>query len=652
VTRIARLLLVTFVILATALLGAPGAVPALADPTAPQAQPAPGTTVKVPFNSTLIGRINNMYRARYRIEPTRNVATFQYVKDGKVYYVTTASVSSLSKGPKVAVFNFRDAQGNLVQVPDKDGKLQDELRVENETINVGPDDTRQTVSGKHSEQLIDMILQAWGIHPDQVQEILTELEPCNLRSNNCSAKVIPTYGNAAVSYYFDYHDAATREQGVKDLESAVEGFYDELDDLQVMFQSTKNQAAAGELANMLAGLGAPPPGGIDFSTLQLRYLSDPSPGEPPGLRYSFSATPGGSSDAAVGRTAALQSSDAFFVWLELTPDKFWVNLNPSEPDRIVDAKLGSTDAGRILLQADLLMKKTVAKLIHPDTPLGKQFWQQLSSSGDQLCLSFRQWIVPAPATVRQDGDSLYIMDAPLEVKLESEYLKERGASTGNAEACPVPDKSIQDHNEQVFRTMILPKVQEAVNTAPEFAELRRVYLSRVAAEWYRQRNAHQATSYGPLIDHDDVQRWPARATWSPRQVFDQYVDSYRNGEFHVTQQHQDGQYVYTNTYVFGGVDFSSVPFDNVTAATFQEKWGNLSQVVNGSLSRPTTDEHGGIWLGSAPKPATTGPTAGSPSTVAAPTSGVSRWWPYAAIVVVLAGFIARRSRRQKRRRRI
>lgn len=66
-----------------------------------------------------------------------------------------------------------------------------------------------------------------------------------------------------------------------------------------------------------------------------------------------------------GRTAAVQASDAFFVWLSLSPDKFWVNLNPEEPDRIIDAQLGTTDVGRILLQADLQCGYTSLSLAAP-----------------------------------------------------------------------------------------------------------------------------------------------------------------------------------------------------------------------------------------------------------------------------------------------
>ncbi|MCA1681660.1 MAG: hypothetical protein LC700_00540, partial [Actinobacteria bacterium] len=375
---------------------------------------------------------------------------------------------------------------------------------------------------------------------------------------------------------------------VKDLVSAVKGFYEELDELQGMFQDTTNHAAAGELVNLLSGLGAPPPGGIDFSTLQLRYLSDAGPGDTRDLRYSFSAASGGNSDLATGRTSVLQSSDAFFVWLSLPRSTFWVNLNPSEPDRIIDDKLGTTDVGRILLQADFQMKKLVGQLIHPDTDLGTQFWGGLDGSSNG-CIDMRQWIVPAPATVYEQDGGLYIVDTPLQVKMETDYLSQQG----EASSCLTPDT----HMESAFRTSVLPKVEDAVNNAPEFAELRRVYLSRVAAEWYRQRHSHDG-ALSSMIDSDNVSAWPAMQQWSPHQVFQQYVDSYQKKEFNVTKRVTRGDAIYENTYIYGGVDFSNVVLKQAPQSLFERDHADLPGMVQQSFQQVATDQHGNVWLGS------------------------------------------------------
>lgn len=338
-----------------------------------------------------------------------------------------------------------------------------------------------------------------------------------------------------------------------------------------------------------------PLGGVDFSTLELRYVSDTYQGGS-GLQYAFSADPEPAGQTSYGgRLAARRASDSFFVWLELPTSDFTVNLNPDEPNRIIDASFGSTDAGRILLQADLQMKKTVAKLIHPDTPAGAQFWAGLH--GETKCLSMRQWIVPAPATVRQDGNQLYILDAPLQVKLETDYVKSKGVA-GNAPGCQGQSDTDTQYNEQLFRTTILPQVQKAVNTAPEYADLRRVYVSRIAAQWYRERSATKQTAYSNLIDKGDVSAWPATITTTPQDVFNQYVDSYSKGEFKVTHTTRSGNTITTNTYVFGGVDFSGVPRDRMGASTFGRQRPALPTAVSRSVYQPVDERAGNVvWLG-------------------------------------------------------
>ncbi|MEV7708097.1 hypothetical protein [Streptomyces sp. NPDC088270] len=335
------------------------------------------------------------------------------------------------------------------------------------------------------------------------------------------------------------------------------------------------------------------PGGIDFTTLELRYLSDSGKG----LQYAFSAGPGGpdnDKNAAAGVTAAKESSDAFFVWLSMPRSTFWVNLNPTEPDRIVDANLGRTDVGRILLQADLQLKRTTAALIHPKTELGKKFWNRIGGR----CMSFRTWIVPGQARVNEQGDQLYILDAPLKVKMESQHLSGQG-SEGAASCKDRSDPGSEARNEKTFRDLILPGIERAVNHAAQYADLRRVYLSRVAAEWYRERGTRSPSTYGDLIDQGDVSRWETRTKWKPRDTFDAYVHSYKHGEFKVTERSRKGNYIYTRTYIYGGVDLSRLHLQKVPSAdAFRDRWEGMRQDTARSAQAARPAANGSqIWMG-------------------------------------------------------
>lgn len=337
-------------------------------------------------------------------------------------------------------------------------------------------------------------------------------------------------------------------------------------------------------------------GGVDFSTLELRYVSDTyrsSLGTGVQYAYKVDAKPG-EKVAYGGREAAQLAADSFFTWLVLPASSFTVNLNPDEPDRIIDDRLGKTDAGRVLLEADLQMKKSVGRLIHPDTPLGKSFWGLLH--GDQKCMSMRQWIVPRPAVVRESGNELYILQAPLEVKMESEYLATEGVSRGFG--CEKQNAADTAYNEEIYRRRILPELEKAVNTAPAYADLRRVYASRIAAEWYRQRSKTKTTAYSGLVDSGDASAWPARVPWSPQGVFARYLKSYRDGEFRVEHRTRQGNYTVTIVYVYGGVDLTNIPRKLISAAQFAREHPRLDSTVHEAAQSPILGDGDALtWFG-------------------------------------------------------
>jgi hypothetical protein len=347
------------------------------------------------------------------------------------------------------------------------------------------------------------------------------------------------------------------------------------------------------LVEALAEPNVASPGGIDFSKLQLSYLADPGDGS--GLQYAFqapSSTNGGGTPSGALDTAAL-SSDAFYVWLELDPSTFWVNLNPTEPDRIVDAQMGRTDVGRIMLQADLQLKRDVGMLIHPGTSLGNQFWSEID--GD--CLSSRVWVVPAPAQVYSTGDKLYILSAPLNVKMEADAIQLPPGQSSSAR-CPQQDSPTQAHNQALFRGLILPKLVDMVNTDPSYADLRTVYRARVAAEWYRNLSASQHTTCADLIDQGDIAPWATKTTWTPVNTFQQYKNSYTKGDYRAAKTVTKGNYIYTYTYTYGGVDLTSVPLNEVSGTTFATDNPSLPHNVSQSLTSPTSSGSGVIWFGS------------------------------------------------------
>ncbi len=352
-------------------------------------------------------------------------------------------------------------------------------------------------------------------------------------------------------------------------------------------------AQSGALNQLLATpSGANAYGGVDFSTLEMRYLSDGSDG----VQYAYSSQPLSKEyqqNTELGMRVVRDAGADLRTWLVLDPNKFWVNLNPTEPNRIVDSALGQTNAGRAMLEADLQMKRTEAKILHPDSATGRQYWRELQPSADgSLCFSSRMWIVPGKVEVREDGGSLYVLTALLDVKTKSEHINDPYSKPCNA------DPATNAHNENLERTLVLPKIVKAVNTDPEYAPLRRAFMARIIAQWVRERHQQgHRTSFDKIIDSKDLGPAKLDGNWRPKKVFDDYVRSYRNKEFDITRETDEGGVRRITRYMLGGADLTNVRLTGVTEAAMRERYPQLAQSAQGSVGRRVTAADGSIWLG-------------------------------------------------------
>ena len=450
----------------------------------------------------------------------------------------------------------------------------------------------------HAERRLALIVEELGIDGDTVDALCSELEPCTLPGANCRNRVATDFKKARVYYTHPYPwggedleaEKAVRRKSVNTLDREVRTF-------QKQLQATKGIMGEGGGA-LQRGLARPGFGGVDFSSLELRYVSDT--GGPRGLRYAFSGNPSpGTSDQEAGLATARQSSNAFFTWLALPPESFWVNLNPNQPDRIMDPLLARTEAGRILLEADLVLKKDSVNWMNANTAFGKAFWDELEQIyGDRAldsCITMRTWIAPAPATVRETGDELYILDAPLTVFGESEQHPDPGSSNPG---CPQEDAATEERKEAMWRRTILPKLIEGVNTKPEYAALRRVYLARVAAEWFRVRQGERPTSLSKVIGSNNIDPWAMPPGWGPLDVYNPYLHSIRTGEWSAERRIMVGGQEYIRTISYGGVDFSGVPRQNVAKRDFDAKYPRLARRIRESQGGATADaDRNEVWLG-------------------------------------------------------
>jgi hypothetical protein len=349
----------------------------------------------------------------------------------------------------------------------------------------------------------------------------------------------------------------------------------------------------GGLASAVASAGPGDYGGIDFSSLELRYVSADAGSD--WMRYAFAGKRpevGFRTDPVLGEKVIRTAGEDLHTWLALDPSAFWVNLNLNEPNRITDRLLGQTNAGRVLLEADLQLKRTSSRLMDPKTPTGKRYWAERAAL-DGACSVSRMWIVPGRVEVRVDGDELYVLQAPLDVKTVAE--EPVGEYARKCQGSAVADKA---RSEDLDRRILLPHIVKAVNTAPEYAALRRAFVTRVVAEWIRGRHAEgRRTPFDDVIGSGDVGPAKLRDGWQPRQVFDAFVRASNSKEFTFTRTVREGNTVFVHEFVTGGVDLSKTPMSAVDAATMERRFPRLPGTVRTSLDRPAPAADGTVWLG-------------------------------------------------------
>jgi anti-sigma regulatory factor (Ser/Thr protein kinase)/GGDEF domain-containing protein len=367
----------------------------------------------------------------------------------------------------------------------------------------------------------------------------------------------------------------------------------------LVFQQSGFAQGAGEL-NIPAHLNALRNSFIQdkFRPLHLRYISydnsnnnfklllDKGDQFPNSRGHFPSSLLGDSSKESVlwGNTKLQEESKAllnyFFIGISLPNDSFWVNLRPDSPDNIIDPYLAQTDLGKILLEADLQLKKDTANFTSPQTPEGKEYWNKLYQKAGELFGSenitiptlTRPWIVPNEIIIRESADNAYIYKATLKVMLEQDYLKDSATYNFTDERL----KQLNEYSSQLIRETIIPKLTKDINTAKRYAPLRQVYYSLILAQWFKQKFqglSPQGTVpgfYVSLIDRRNLTGLTSKEPWSKNTYFQAYQKSFKEGEYNIKEQVYCLGAQTIRNYMSGGIaitDIASAWKGNIVSAS-------------------------------------------------------------------------------------
>ncbi|MDD4953911.1 MAG: hypothetical protein PHG40_03275, partial [Candidatus Omnitrophica bacterium] len=247
----------------------------------------------------------------------------------------------------------------------------------------------------------------------------------------------------------------------------------------------------------------------------------------------------------------------FFIGVSLPNDTFWVNLRPDSPEQIIDNSLAQTDVGKILLEADLQLKKDTAKFTSPETPEGREYWNKLYQKAGEIFgydnvtipTLTRPWIVPDEIIIRESDTNAYIYKATLKVMLEQDYLKNSASYSFKDERL----KQLNEYSSQLIRELIIPKITKEINIAKRYAPLRQVYYSLIMAQWFKQKFYGKGGLYSWLIDRKSLAGLTSAEQWSKDTYFKAYQKSFKEGEYNFKEPVQTpfGQSI--RSYFSGGV---------------------------------------------------------------------------------------------------
>lgn len=251
----------------------------------------------------------------------------------------------------------------------------------------------------------------------------------------------------------------------------------------------------------------------------------------------------------------------FLIGVTLPDEMFWVNLRPDSEDQTIDPWLEKTDVGKIMLEADLQLKKDTALFTSSQTPEGREYWDNLYKKAadlygyDNVTISTltRPWIVPGEIIVRESKDSAYVYKAILKVMLEQDYLKDSATYNFKDER----SKALNEYSSQLIRELIIPKLTKEVNSSKRYAALRQVYYSLILSRWFKLRFTGKTGTYASLINSRNLTNLTSQEPWIKTTYFKQYQKSFQDGEYNIKES------VYTPTgqvirsYFSGGINVTS-----------------------------------------------------------------------------------------------
>lgn len=364
-------------------------------------------------------------------------------------------------------------------------------------------------------------------------------------------------------------------------------------------------------------------GGINFTSIKLNYISASTDQEGRinfDLLLKAEKAEGTRLGTSIINSTAI-SAAAFLTGLAVPDNKFLVCLDPKDPDRIIDEELAQSDVGRIMLEADLQMKKDIHYYDNPcANKTGKAQWDLLDTKREALvqkCMDkypgeieniynvwfmpvTRFWIIPDKVYAYTNGTQIYIINATLTIESEPETDDSfvqinnqdiRTLSKGCLEELNKSAKEYGEYYKELNNRMILPYVIADVNHGEKYEDLRNVYVALALAQWYKSRVTPHMDIFRDSLESSRSIVLSALRPWNPKGIWDRYIYSYKNGEYkcweNTTTKTARGSHTEYRSRQAGGVSFGGIKDHMVEIETIPSE---VHDQINSAIANGYVDE--------------------------------------------------------------
>ena len=266
------------------------------------------------------------------------------------------------------------------------------------------------------------------------------------------------------------------------------------------------------------------------------------------------------------RSEAERAIKYFLAALTLPEDDLWVNLSPYEKDRIAPEKLGHTDLGRDLLAQDYILKQITASLIYPEHDLGKAFWNKIYQKAQELygttqipVNTFNKvWIIPDKIVVYEPRAGVALVaESHLKVMLEEDYL----ALDKNMHATKNPEtaKDTSKISSAIIKEIIIPAIEEEVNTGKNFSQLRQITNAIILATWFK-KTLKDSLLGQVYVDQGKIRGVDLEDKNTKEKIYQQYLAAFKKGVYNYIKEDidQETHQPVARKYFAGGLGYTGV----------------------------------------------------------------------------------------------